>query len=156
MPGTKTYGTSLDLWSLGCIFVELWTGKPLFRGNDDVQQLVAIFSCLGAPNESIWPNMMKLSNAKTIHFTPTQPSPGHELKFVLRKACVSSAQGSQGLQLVKSLLTYDPNQRPTAEAMLLHSYFEESPRPLAEYMMPTFSSTHKVKSDNVRKPKNRK
>lgn len=31
--GANNYGTSVDSWSIGCIFAELLNGKPLFQGN---------------------------------------------------------------------------------------------------------------------------
>ncbi len=34
------YGTKIDLWSLGCIMAELWTGRVLFQ-NDSVQTMLA-------------------------------------------------------------------------------------------------------------------
>ena len=34
------YFSNLDVWSAGCIFCELLTGKPLFPGENDVEQLV--------------------------------------------------------------------------------------------------------------------
>ena len=34
------YGTKIDLWSLGCIMSELWTGRVLFQ-NDSVQTMLA-------------------------------------------------------------------------------------------------------------------
>jgi len=32
--GSRTYSTSIDVWSCGCIFAEMLTGAPLFRGID--------------------------------------------------------------------------------------------------------------------------
>jgi serine/threonine protein kinase len=30
--GEHNYGTSIDMWSVGCVFAELLTGTPPFRG----------------------------------------------------------------------------------------------------------------------------
>ena len=33
------YNMSIDMWSLGCILAELYTGYPLFPGENEVEQL---------------------------------------------------------------------------------------------------------------------
>ncbi|CAE6517630.1 unnamed protein product [Rhizoctonia solani] len=38
--GSRTYNTSIDVWSCGCIFAEMITGVPLFRGRDNQDQLL--------------------------------------------------------------------------------------------------------------------
>jgi serine/threonine protein kinase len=50
-----SYATPVDLWSCGCIFAELFTRKPLFPGQYEVDQLGQIFSILGTPSEADWP-----------------------------------------------------------------------------------------------------
>jgi len=37
--GTTTYDSSVDLWSVGCIFGELLTNEPLLQGKNEVDQL---------------------------------------------------------------------------------------------------------------------
>lgn len=37
--GTTTYDTSVDMWSLGCIFGELLTKTPILPGRNEVDQL---------------------------------------------------------------------------------------------------------------------
>lgn len=43
--GAKTYSTPVDVWSIGCIFVEMVNGRPLFPGDSvrhiDVVSLLA-------------------------------------------------------------------------------------------------------------------
>ena len=41
--GNKTYGTTVDMWSIGCIFAEMVSGKPLFTGSSESDQLKKIF-----------------------------------------------------------------------------------------------------------------
>jgi serine/threonine protein kinase len=154
MLGTTTYDMSVDVWSLGCIFAELWTGKPLFRGSTDLQQLSLIFGCLGAPTVELWPSLMEMPNAKNITFQPLVPIKNESLTNILSPTSMS--QNGNGFRMIRSLLAYDPARRPSAETLLLDPYFEESPRPLSESMMPTFKSTHSVKRDEPRKAKQRK
>lgn len=47
------YGTPIDMWSLGCILAELYTGCPLFPGEDEIEQLACIMEVLGLPPEHI-------------------------------------------------------------------------------------------------------
>ncbi|KAJ6429866.1 hypothetical protein OIU84_021301 [Salix udensis] len=51
---SSKYTPAIDIWSIGCIFVELLTGKPLFPGKNVVHQLELITDLLGTPSaESI-------------------------------------------------------------------------------------------------------
>lgn len=42
----QTYSTPVDIWSVGCIIMELYTRKPLFCGKSDKEQLSEILRCL--------------------------------------------------------------------------------------------------------------
>ncbi|KAL7593891.1 hypothetical protein Lser_V15G33733 [Lactuca serriola] len=43
------YTPAVDIWSIGCIFAEILTGKPLFPGKNVVHQLDLITDLLGTP-----------------------------------------------------------------------------------------------------------
>ena len=43
------YTPAIDIWSIGCIFAEMLTGKPLFPGKNVVHQLDLITDLLGTP-----------------------------------------------------------------------------------------------------------
>ena len=48
------YTPAIDIWSIGCIFAEMITGKPLFPGKNVVHQLDLMTDLLGTPStESI-------------------------------------------------------------------------------------------------------
>jgi serine/threonine protein kinase len=38
--GSRNYSTSIDMWSVGCIMAEMHTGKPLFPGKTNEDQLI--------------------------------------------------------------------------------------------------------------------
>lgn len=52
------YNEKIDIWSLGCILIELFLGYPLFAGRTEEEQLSCIINILGKP-----PNEL-LRNAK--------------------------------------------------------------------------------------------
>lgn len=58
--GSKNYSTSVDIWSVGCIFAEIVNRKPLFAGQDEKEQLQKIFKIRGTPNEEDWPGIKEL------------------------------------------------------------------------------------------------
>lgn len=47
--GKEKYSTSVDVWSLGCIFYEIAHKKILFCGDSEIDQLFKIFNALGTP-----------------------------------------------------------------------------------------------------------
>ncbi|KAF5903217.1 cyclin-dependent kinase 6-like, partial [Clarias magur] len=49
------YMSSVDIWSAGCIFAELFLLKPLFQGYTEVQQLQKIFEVIELPDKEDWP-----------------------------------------------------------------------------------------------------
>jgi serine/threonine protein kinase len=49
-----------QLWSVGCIFGEMVTGKPLFPGESEIDQLFRIFRALGTPSAAFAPSLVSL------------------------------------------------------------------------------------------------
>jgi mitogen-activated protein kinase 15 len=37
--GSEKYTKSVDMWSVGCILAEMFTGKPLFAGTSSLNQI---------------------------------------------------------------------------------------------------------------------
>jgi len=56
----------VDIWAIGCIACEIITGKPLFPGNSDLDQLHKIILSLGALPEYQYEELKK--NRRFINF----------------------------------------------------------------------------------------
>ncbi|CAO3657050.1 unnamed protein product [Mucor hiemalis] len=113
--GSRQYSTSIDLWSAGCIFAEMASGRPLFPGNSISDQLQRIFKVLGTPTEEIWPKVSQLPEYKR----DFEIFPKIQLETLLPKL------DHLGIDLLKRLLDYPPEKRITANDALQHPYFDD-------------------------------
>lgn len=92
------------------------TGRPLFPGNSVEDQIARIYKVLGTPTEAIWPGHTTLPNYKP---SSLEFHDGLELSVLLPKLDV------EGIDLVKRLLAYAPEQRISAHDALSHPYFHD-------------------------------
>ncbi|KAF9888648.1 negative regulator of the PHO system [Aspergillus nanangensis] len=58
--GSRSYNTSIDIWSVGCILAEMYMGRALFPGSNNEDQLRRIFRIMGTPDERTWPGVSQL------------------------------------------------------------------------------------------------
>ncbi|KAI4351009.1 hypothetical protein L6164_005403 [Bauhinia variegata] len=109
------YTPAIDIWSIGCIFAEMLSGKPLFPGKNVVHQLDLMTDLLGtSPPESI----SKIRNEKARRYLSNmrkKPPVPFSQKFPNADPMV--------LPLLERLLAFDPKDRPTAEEALSDPYF---------------------------------
>ena len=47
------YTTAIDMWSLGCLLAELYSGYPLFPGENETEQLACIMELCGLPPPNV-------------------------------------------------------------------------------------------------------
>ncbi|KAH8509159.1 hypothetical protein H0E87_011068 [Populus deltoides] len=110
------YTPAIDIWSIGCIFAEVITGKPLFPGKNVVHQLDLMTDLLGTPSLD---TISRVRNDKARRY----------LTSMRKKAPVPFAQkfpnaDPLALCLLERLLAFDPKDRPTAEEALGDPYFK--------------------------------
>ncbi|KAK6632521.1 Cyclin-dependent kinase 14 [Polyplax serrata] len=139
--GSTEYSTSLDMWGVGCIFVEMITGVPTFPGvKDTMDQLDKIFKILGTPNEEIWPGVTQLPGYKP-----------QELGFYYGKKLGLSFPRlydiREGENMANALLQLNPDDRLGAEEALKHRYFATLPKKL--YELPDEASIFSVEGVHI-------
>jgi len=138
--GASAYSTPLDMWSVGCIFGELLTRKPLLPGNGEIDQLDKIFRLLGAPTTAKWPGYAALPASKTFTWRAQPHSKLRDRFPRIAVAAGTASLGDAGFALLDGLLAMDPTRRTTAADALAHAYFSEAPAPTPEHLMPTLAA----------------
>ncbi|XP_037335442.2 cyclin-dependent kinase 11B isoform X10 [Pungitius pungitius] len=145
--GAKEYSTAVDMWSVGCIFGELLTQKPLFPGKSEIDQINKVFKDLGSPSEKIWPGYGELPAVKKMTFT--------EYPYNHLRKRFGALLSDQGFDLMNKFLTYCPSKRILSDEGLKHEYFRETPLPIEPSMFPTWpakSEQQRVKRGTSPRP----
>lgn len=110
------YTPAIDIWSIGCIFAELLTGKPLFPGKNVVHQLDLMTELLGTPSPDA---IARIRNEKARRY----------LSSMRRKKPIPFSQkfpnaDPLALRLLERMLAFEPKDRPSAEEALSDPYFK--------------------------------
>nr|AAL91258.1 AT3g48750/T21J18_20 [Arabidopsis thaliana] len=108
--GSHHYSTPVDIWSVGCIFAEMISQKPLFPGDSEIDQLFKIFRIMGTPYEDTWRGVTSLPDYKSA-FPKWKPT---DLETFVPNL------DPDGVDLLSKMLLMDPTKRINARAALEH------------------------------------
>ena len=64
------YSEKVEIWSFGCILAELYTGEPLFPGNNEQEQLELIMEICGIPPEKMIDKSRKKDHYFDVDYSP--------------------------------------------------------------------------------------
>eukprot|EP00658_Telonema_sp_P-2_P081520 TRINITY_DN8376_c0_g2_i2.p2 TRINITY_DN8376_c0_g2~~TRINITY_DN8376_c0_g2_i2.p2 ORF type:complete len:178 (+),score=50.57 TRINITY_DN8376_c0_g2_i2:65-598(+) len=135
-----------DIWSIGCIVMELCTGALLFQTHDDREHYALIQKCLAPqrlPSKLIgagsreakalfecqdggewrlrWPGSS--TSADSIEFVDKAGALGETALALMQKEDVELTKTM--ISAVRAMLTMDPAERPSASQMMEHEYLQE-------------------------------
>ncbi|XP_023537474.1 mitogen-activated protein kinase homolog MMK1 isoform X2 [Cucurbita pepo subsp. pepo] len=110
---SSDYTAAIDVWSVGCIFMELMDRKPLFPGRDHVHQLRLLLELIGTPSEAD----LGFLNENAKRYIRQLPH-YHRQSFTEKFPHVHPS----AIDLVEKMLAFDPGQRITVEDALAHPY----------------------------------
>ncbi|KAI9291713.1 Pkinase-domain-containing protein, partial [Neoconidiobolus thromboides FSU 785] len=111
---TTKHDASLDIWSMGCIFAELFLLTPLFKAENADGHLDLIFKTLGIPTEATWPGVTNFEKfQKYIHNTYRPQG--------LHNACPNMTEEIR--EILEEILVCNPKRRMKGTQFVSLPYF---------------------------------
>ncbi|KAF2590709.1 hypothetical protein F2Q70_00041151 [Brassica cretica] len=112
---TSANTSAIDIWSAGCIFLEMMTRTPLFSGRDSVDQLRLILELIGSPTEDDIGSLNESAKKylRMIRWFDHQP-------FFVKFPDVPFL----AVLLLEKMLKFDPRKRISVEDALAEPYFK--------------------------------
>ncbi|KAJ7929390.1 hypothetical protein B0H13DRAFT_948617 [Mycena leptocephala] len=126
------YHMAIDMWSLGCILAELYTGFPIFPGENEQEQLSCIMEVLGIPDKEF----VNRSSRKKLFFDPNgTPRAVINSKGRRRRpgtktlAQVLRCNDEEFVDFIAKCLVWDPERRIKPQAAMRHPFVTAGKRP---------------------------
>lgn len=122
------YSMAIDMWSLGCILAELYTGYPLFPGENEVEQLACIMEIFGLPESSLLDEAQRKKLFFDSRGNPRCTTNSKGKKRRPGSKDLSSAIKTHDilfLDFIRRCLIWNPKERMTAEEGLQHAWIQE-------------------------------
>eukprot|EP00039_Didymoeca_costata_P010635 m.143759 g.143759 ORF g.143759 m.143759 type:complete len:803 (-) comp14905_c0_seq3:2834-5242(-) len=119
--GNEKYGPEVDVWSSGCILGELFSKKPIFRAENELDQLDTIARVCGSPTKLIWPSVEECPLYGKMMLKRTYPrvlADHFRNKYPIMPP--------EAIDLLDKMLILDPTKRISTSAILEHPYLTPS------------------------------
>ncbi|KAL1842010.1 hypothetical protein VTJ49DRAFT_6176 [Mycothermus thermophilus] len=149
------YGLPIDMWSLGCILAELYTGVPIFPGENEQEQLACIMEVFGPPEK----HLIEKSTRKKLFFD-SMGKPRLTVSSKGRRRRPSSKTLQQVLKcddeafldFVARCLRWDPDRRMKPEEAIRHEFItgQKSAMPIPRAYPPSASARDREHSPGKR------
>ncbi|XP_016447040.1 protein IMPAIRED IN BABA-INDUCED STERILITY 1 [Nicotiana tabacum] len=144
--GATDYAASVDLWSVGCVFAEILTGKPILQGRTEVEQLHKVFKLCGSPPDDYW------KRSKLPHATIFKPQ--HPYESCLWNTFKDLPKSA--VSLIETLLSVEPHKRGTASSALASEYFKTKPHACDPSSLPKYPPSKEIDAKHLEDAKRKK
>lgn len=121
--GNQYYCGSLDVWSIGCILIELIIGRVLFQGNNELEVLKSIYG-LFEENEIKESQSINDINEKILSLMMLDRKPNLLINYI-KNFSIIDFNNDDFYDLIEKMLNIDPIKRITLEDCLNHSWFKQ-------------------------------
>ncbi|KAK4807428.1 hypothetical protein QYF61_001979 [Mycteria americana] len=108
----NNYTKAIDMWAAGCILAEMLTGRMLFAGGHELEQMQLILETIPVIHEEDKEELLKVM--------PMFINSTWEVRKPLRK--LLPEVDSEAIDFLEKILTFNPMDRLTAEMGLQHPY----------------------------------
>jgi hypothetical protein len=131
----RPYFCAIDIWSLGCVLAELFTGNPLFAGESEVEQLCCVMEVLGPPPPEL---AKEASRRKTFFDEHGQPRLVTNSKGLRRRPGSTDIMGALRcsdagfVSFLEGCLRWEASSRFTPDEALRHEWILDGQPPASE------------------------
>ncbi|KAF6732578.1 Mitogen-activated protein kinase 6 [Oryzias melastigma] len=119
----NNYTKAIDMWAAGCMFAEMLTGRTLFAGAHELEQMQLILESIPVLRDE---DRQELHSVIPVFIRSDMSKPHTPLAKLLPDV------SPQALDFLEKILTFNPMDRLTAEEALAHPYMADYSFPLDE------------------------
>ena len=119
--GLTHYSTTFDIWSVGCILVEICTGFHLFGEDNDVGVIKLLYKIFGSLNETTLPGFKNFPSSHILD--NLSENKGIGLINYIKSHQKFDFENYNFYDLIEKMLCIDPTKRISAKDCLNHPWF---------------------------------
>jgi dual specificity tyrosine-phosphorylation-regulated kinase 2/3/4 len=147
-----TYGMPIDMWSVGCILAELFTGVPIFPGENENEQLACIMEVFGPPEKHL---IEKSSRRKVFFDSLGKPRLNVSSKGKRRRPSSKTLQqvlkcdDEPFIDFLTRCLRWDPDRRMKPDEAIRHEFITGQKTSMAPIRGTTSRTSSPIKRHNT-------
>lgn len=124
------FTTAIDMWSVGCILIELYIGVPIFPGESEYEQLMLFMEVIGQPDLQVLANAQRRANffeegSNELVYDVEDSIGNLRIPGTKPLGLLLGSESQTFLDFLGRILVWDPEQRITPIEALMHPWIIE-------------------------------